>query len=107
MEKQKIQQARDIMLERMMNPPSLVELSRTIGLNDNKLKIGFKELYGTTVFGYLREKRLEKAFLLLQQGDLNVNETSLTVGYSNPSYFTEAFRNKYGVNPGNLRRRSF
>jgi AraC-like DNA-binding protein len=107
MEKQKIQQARDIMLERMMNPPSLVELSRTIGLNDNKLKIGFKELYGTTVFGYLREKRLEKAFLLLQQGDLNVNETSLMVGYSNPSYFSEAFRNKYGVNPGNLRRRSF
>lgn len=105
-ERQKIQLARDIMLERMANPPSLFELSRMIGLNDNKLKIGFKELYGTTVFGYLREKRLEKAFLLLQQGDLNVNETSLTVGYSNPSYFSEAFRDKYGVNPGNFRRRS-
>lgn len=106
-ERQKIQQARDIMLERMADPPSLLELSRMIGINDNKLKIGFKELYGTTVFGYLREKRLEKAFLLLQQGDLNVYETSLTVGYSNPSYFSEAFRNKYGVNPGNLRRCSF
>lgn len=106
-ERQKIQRARDIMLERMANPPSLVELSRMIGLNDNKLKVGFKELYGTTVFGYLREKRLEKAFILLQQGDLNVTETSLSVGYSNPSYFSEAFREKYGVNPGNLLRRSF
>lgn len=106
-ESQKIQRARDIMLERMANPPSLVELSRMIGLNDHKLKIGFKEVYGSTVFGYLREKRLEKAFLLLQQGDLNVYETSLMVGYSNPSYFSEAFREKYGVNPGNLRRRSF
>lgn len=106
-ERQKIQRAREIMLEQMANPPSLVELSRMIGLNDNKLKIGFKELYGTTVFGYLREKRLEKAFHLLQHGDLNVTETSLSVGYSNPSYFSEAFRDKYGVNPGNLRRRSF
>ncbi|AFC30602.1 AraC family transcriptional regulator [Paenibacillus mucilaginosus 3016] len=107
MDKQKLQRARDIILERMANPPSLIELSRMIGLNDNKLKMGFKELYGTTVFGYLREKRLEKAYLLLQLGDLNVNETSLTVDYSNPSSFSEAFRHKYGVNPGNLRRRSF
>lgn len=105
-EMQKIKQARDIVLERMANPPSLVELSRMVGLNDNKLKIGFKEMYGTTVFGFLREKRLEKALRLLLQGDLNVNETSLAVGYSNPSYFSEAFREKFGVNPGSLNRRN-
>ncbi|MDF2661623.1 MAG: Transcriptional regulator, AraC [Paenibacillus sp.] len=102
----KIKRVREIVLECMANPPSLVELSRMVGLNDNKLKIGFKELYGTTVFGYLREKRLETALRLLQQGDLNVNETSLAVGYSNPSYFSEAFREKFGVNPGSLNRRS-
>jgi AraC-like DNA-binding protein len=102
----KIKRVSEIVLERMANPPSLIELSRMVGLNDNKLKIGFKELYGTTVFGYLREKRLETALRLLQQGDLNVNETSLAVGYSNPSYFSEAFREKFGVNPGSLNRRS-
>ncbi len=102
----KIRQARDIIMERMADPPSLVQLSRMVGLNDFKLKIGFKEMYGTTVYGYLREKRLEKALLLLQQGELNVNETSLAIGYSNPSYFSEAFRAKYGVNPGSLNRRS-
>ena len=97
---QKIREARDIMMERMTDPPTLIELSRMIGLNDYKLKTGFKELYGTTVFGYLREKRLEKAFHLLQQGTLNVTETSCAVGYSNSSYFSEAFRDRYGVNPG-------
>ncbi|GGG88660.1 hypothetical protein GCM10010918_54090 [Paenibacillus radicis (ex Gao et al. 2016)] len=90
------------MLERMTDPPTLIELSRMIGLNDCKLKTGFKALYGTTVFGYLREKRLEKAFQLLQQGTLNVTETSHAVGYSNSSYFSEAFRDKYGVNPGKI-----
>ncbi|MCQ6557217.1 helix-turn-helix transcriptional regulator [Paenibacillus mendelii] len=99
---QKIRQARELILERMTDPPTLIELSRMIGLNDYKLKVGFKEMFGSTVFGYLRDKRLEKAFLLLQQGSMNVTETSCAVGYSNSSYFAEAFRDKYGINPGQL-----
>lgn len=99
---QKIREARDIIIERMIDPPSLIELSRMIGMNDFKLKSGFKEIYGTTVFSYLRDKRLEKALLLLQHGNLNVNETSCAVGYSNSSYFSEVFREKYGINPGKL-----
>ncbi|MDF2663853.1 MAG: AraC family transcriptional regulator [Paenibacillus sp.] len=105
-DREKIERARDIIMARMADPPSLIGLSRMVGLNDYKLKVGFKEMYGTTVYGYLREKRLEQALLLLQQGGMNVYETSLTVGYSNPSYFAEAFRVKYGVPPGSLVRRS-
>ncbi|MCG7407325.1 AraC family transcriptional regulator [Paenibacillus sp. ACRRX] len=100
-----LKHARDIMLQQMINPPTLLELSRMIGMNDYKLKIGFKEMYGNTVFGYLREKRLEKAFLLLQEGNVNVTEACCAVGYSNPSYFAEAFRDKYGINPGEFVRR--
>lgn len=103
---EKIRQARAIMLECMAEPPTLIELSRMIGLNDYKLKNGFKEMYGTTVFGYLRNKRMETALLLLQGGKMNVNEVSCAVGYSNPSYFAEAFRERYGVNPSELVRRS-
>lgn len=66
-DREKIRQAQAIIIENMMNPPSLMELSRLIGLNDFKLKKGFKEMFGTTVFGYLREKRLEKASYLLQK----------------------------------------
>lgn len=53
---EKIRLAKEKLLERMEAPPSLLELSRMVGLNDYKLKIGFKEAFGTTVFGYLREK---------------------------------------------------
>lgn len=106
-EMQKIRQARELILEGMADPPTLIELSRMIGLNDYKLKVGFKGMYGTTVFGYLREKRLEKALQLLQQGNMNVYETLLAVGYSNPSHFAQAFRGKYGVLPGSLVRRSY
>ncbi|HAU35030.1 AraC family transcriptional regulator [Lysinibacillus fusiformis] len=98
-DRNKLFQAQAIMVENMMNPPSLMELSRLIGLNDFKLKKGFKEMYGTTVFGYLREKRLEQASLLLQNGTMNVMEVANAVGYSNPSHFAEVFKEKYGVSP--------
>ena len=104
-DREKMEQAKNILLERMADPPSLLELSRLIGMNDYKLKIAFKEIYGNTVFGYLREKRLEKAYHLLQDGRTSVIEVSFAVGYSNPSYFAEAFRKKYGINPGEFLRR--
>ncbi|MFT9819084.1 helix-turn-helix transcriptional regulator [Lysinibacillus sp. NPDC056185] len=100
----KIQQAQSIITERMSNPPTLIELSRLVGLNDYKLKKGFKEMFGKTVFGYLREKRLEKAFLLLQEGTMNVTDIANAVGYSNPSYFAEIFKERFGINPREILR---
>ncbi len=95
----KIKRAKEILIEQMDNPPSLLELSSIVGMNDFKLKLGFKELLGTTVFGFLRDKRMEKARFLLEQNYLNVNEVACTVGYANPSHFARAFREKYGINP--------
>jgi AraC-like DNA-binding protein len=102
---EKLQQAKEVLMQRMENPPSLLELSRIIGMNDFKLKISFKEVFCTTVFGYLREKRLEKAMLLLQSGKMSVSEAAANVGYTNASYFANAFRKRYGINPSELIRR--
>lgn len=49
----RIHHARDILLSHLNNPPSLVDLARAAGINDYKLKIGFRQVFGTTVFGYL------------------------------------------------------
>lgn len=95
----KLSQAKAIMAGNIVNPPSLMELSRLIGLNDYKLKKGFKEMYGTTVFSYLREQRLERACCLLQNGTMNVMEVANAVGYSNPSHFAEVFKERYGLSP--------
>lgn len=103
----KIKLAKQILQERMDCPPALLELSRLVGLNDYKLKVGFKEVYGTTVFGSLREMRLEKAKYYLELGMMNVSEVAYSVGYSNPSYFSEAFRRKYGVQPNLLLNRKY
>lgn len=99
---EKVRKARDIILLRMSNPPSLVELSRLAGINEYKLKIGFKEEFGTSVFAYLRNKRLEKAWKLLHSDNFSVSQTALIVGYNNFSHFAEAFRKQYGINPSEI-----
>jgi AraC-like DNA-binding protein len=95
----RIHQARDILTHRLKQPPSLLELARQVGLNDRKLKQGFRQVFGTTVFGYLHDYRMQQAQQLLRAGQTNVKETALLVGYASQSSFNAAFKKRFGVNP--------
>ena len=95
----KIKKAKDIIIERMSEPPTLQELSKEIGLSLNKLKEGFKQVYGEPVFSFLFDYKMEVARQLLVSGSYNVNEVGLKVGYSTASHFIAAFKKKYGVTP--------
>ncbi|HEX3008363.1 MAG TPA: AraC family transcriptional regulator [Bacteroidales bacterium] len=79
--------------------PSLRELSKISGLNEYKLKRGFKEAYGTTVFGYLNEARLNTARQRLQSGTHSIAEISYDLGYSSPQHFSKSFKEKFGMPP--------
>ncbi len=95
----KIQQAKDILLKNMAEPPTLQELSNEIGLNIKKLKQGFKQIYGQTVYGFLIDYKMEYARKLLDSGTYNVNEVGNKIGYSTASHFISAFKNKFGTTP--------
>jgi AraC-like DNA-binding protein len=95
----KIRKAKDIIIARMAEPPSLQELADEIGLNLKKLKEGFKQIYGDSVFSFLFDYKMEVARKLLESGDDNVNEVGLKVGYSTSSHFIAAFKKKYGTTP--------
>ena len=94
-----IYQASEILSKRLSTPPSLTELAQLVGINDRKLKQGFREVFGTTVFGYLRDRRLEQAQELLLSGQIQVKDAAKTVGYSSPTSFNTAFRKKFGIAP--------
>ena len=95
----KIRKAKDIIISRMAEPPTLNELSEEIGLSLKKLKEGFKQIYGDSVFSFLFDYKMEVARKLLEAGDHNVNEVGLKVGYSTSSHFIAAFKKKYGTTP--------
>ncbi|UFJ41240.1 helix-turn-helix domain-containing protein [Brevibacillus humidisoli] len=100
-----LQRAREILTRSWRTPPGLLELARSVGINDYKLKRGFKELFGTTVFGYIRHLRMNEARRLLEAGKANVSQAAACVGYVNLSHFASAYRRTFGYNPSECQRR--
>ncbi|MEM8677669.1 MAG: AraC family transcriptional regulator [Cyanobacteria bacterium P01_G01_bin.67] len=96
---ERIYQARDILENQLENPPSIAELSRQIGVSDFTLRRGFQEIFGTTVIGYLTQKRLEQAELLLREKKHSVAEVANLVGYAHLGYFAKVFKRRFGLTP--------
>jgi len=88
-----------ILIQRASDPPSLLELARQVGLNDRKLKQGFLQVFGTTVFGYLHDYRLQRSQQLLESGEMSVTEVAHIIGYASLPSFSKAFRKKFGHSP--------
>ncbi len=95
----KIKHAKEYLLKNLDNPPGLKALAKAAGLNEFQLKVGFKEIYGNTVYGYLLDHKLDYSRLQLDTGKYKVNEVATQIGYTNPSHYIAAFRKKYGITP--------
>ncbi len=95
----KIKNAKDYLLKHLDSAPSLKELAKATGLNEYQLKVGFKEIYGNTVFGYLLNHKLDNARVLLDSKKYQVAEVAYRIGYTNPSHFIAAFKKKFGITP--------
>ena len=95
----KIRHAKEIIIERMTNPPSLNDLAKEVEISVKNLKEGFKKVYGNTVYAYLLEHKMNVASQMLTSKNYNVNEVAIHLGYSTSSHFISAFKNKFGTTP--------
>ncbi|MEM9809354.1 MAG: AraC family transcriptional regulator [Cyanobacteria bacterium P01_D01_bin.56] len=102
----RIHQAREILIHNMVHPPSLTELARRVQLNERKLKQGFHQVFGTTVFGCLYNHRMQQARELLKTGQFNIQEIAQYVGYASRSSFVAAFKKKFQVPPSHFQKSS-
>lgn len=94
-----ILKAKELLVSDLQNAPTIKELAKMSGINQQKLKNGFKQVFGITINQYLRQYRLEKAKFLMMEGKSSIKEIAERVGYSNQSHFARRFREKYGVLP--------
>jgi len=92
-------EARQIIRSEMQDPPTIPELSRRVGINQHKLKRGFKQIFDSTINNYLQKIRIEHAHKLLSTGKYSVKEASLAVGYQNHSFFTRKFVERLKIFP--------
>lgn len=100
--KDTILQAREVLLQRIGEPITIKELSRKVGTNECYLKKGFKEMFGTTIFEFYQNQRMEHAKYLLYEKGLSVTEVSAMLGYSSISHFSTAFKKHTGLKPCEL-----
>ncbi|AIE73439.1 MULTISPECIES: AraC family transcriptional regulator [unclassified Synechocystis] len=96
---ERIYEARARLMAQLETPSSVLELAQQVGLCDRTLRRGFRELFGTSVIGYLTQQRLYQAKELLRQGNYTVAEVANSVGYTHLGHFSAAFRKQFGISP--------
>jgi AraC-like DNA-binding protein len=80
-------------------PPVIRELAQEAAMSETKLKQLFKQTFGTTIYNYYQQARMEEAAFLLKQGKHSVGEVGYELGFSNLSHFSRLFEKHYGLNP--------
>ncbi|WP_456431433.1 helix-turn-helix transcriptional regulator [Nitratifractor sp.] len=91
--------AREILLRRYADPPTIPELARLCRSNEWLLKRAFKRRYGMTIHRFVTLRRLEEANRLLRSGELRVGEVARRVGYRHAGHFSRLFFDHYGIHP--------
>jgi AraC-like DNA-binding protein len=104
-ERSAVREARDRLLADMRRPPTLGDLASAVGLTEKRLNSGFRTEFGTTVFGILRDERLEHARIALESGEVPLKQVAFRVGYDHVSNFINAFSARYGAPPRQYCRR--
>jgi AraC-like DNA-binding protein len=105
-DKPKIYEARELLVRNLQQAPlTIPRLARMVGTNENKLKKGFKEIYGKSVYNYLLAHRMERAVELMEDDSLTLDQIALMVGYADSAHFSRAFRKEKGVPPGQFRKK--
>jgi AraC family transcriptional regulator, transcriptional activator of the genes for pyochelin and ferripyochelin receptors len=95
---ERLHAARTILVSELADPPTLQQLASRVGINVNKLKSGFNQLFESSVYAFVKGKRLDEARLLLESGEASVTEVARQLGYHAASFAT-AFRQRFGISP--------
>jgi AraC-like DNA-binding protein len=95
----RIYHAKEILQSRLEQPPALLDLAQLVGVSDRTLRRGFRELFGTTVVGYLTRERMQQAERLLRERSCTVAEVANQVGYAHLGHFAAGFKQQFGMTP--------
>lgn len=100
---ERLELARQILEQRIANPPTQKELATEVLMSESKLRKDFKEYFSVTIHDYLTRLRMEKARSYLLEERLSVYEVALLTGFGHQNNFSSAFKKYYGISPGELK----
>ncbi len=94
-----LRQFKAVLDTRLDQPLTLESLAELFHLTPNYLNSIFRRWTGEAVHAYLNRRRMETALELCRNSDLQVKQIALRVGFTDPLYFSRAFRSYYGTSP--------
>lgn len=99
----KMHEVREILMTNIGNQLSLRTLAHMVGTNEFNLKRNFKIAFGTTVYNYLNQYKMEQAKTILIEKDISIAELSQKMGYKYATHFSSAFKKYFGYLPNKLK----
>ena len=96
--------AAKLLTQRLTVHQTIEQLAQDVGLSATALKTCFKGVYGSSVYAYQKEYRLQLAQKLLTETDSTIAEIAHQIGYENPNKFSSAFRQSFGMTPTQYRK---
>lgn len=99
----KLEMARQILEQRMANPPTQKELAQEVFMSESKLRKDFKAYFSVTIHDFLTRIRMEKARVYLLEERMTVYEVAILTGYGHQNNFSSAFKKYFGISPGDIK----
>lgn len=97
---EKILSLEELILKDLRTPPKLLELARSIGMCESKMKQLFKKIHGDSIYNYYLSARMDEAASILRNDkSMSVSEVGYSLGFSNLSHFASLFKRYIGMNP--------
>ena len=100
-----VEAARDLIARRFKENVSLADLAGDVGCSVFHLARVFKSRTGFSLHAYRNQLRLRAALEGLGEGEVDLIDIALDLGFSSHSHFTEAFRRNFGKPPSVVRAR--
>ncbi len=85
--------------------PSIGSIAKEMAVSESTLKRNFKQVYGTSIYNFYLQRKMQQARQLLMEKNVSVKEVAYRVGYEKPSNFIRIFKKFYRFSPGTLRKK--
>lgn len=86
-----------------LNDWSLATFAKNAAMSLTTFKVQFNEIYKTSPRAWINEKRLRYADELLRTSSKRIIEIAFESGFSSQSYFTQAYKSRFGCTPSEVR----
>ena len=100
----KVKEIHQYMLNHIDEKLTIACLADKHQISATNLKKYFKEIYGLSIYAYLKEKRIQKAAELLRETNHEIGKIAGMVGYDNASKFSNSFKSIMGINPSEYKK---